>query len=208
MKPSLQLLLGLLWLCAVITGTGALLVYEYTPGTQAAPNRSWPTQSTLSRAADKPTLIMFAHPRCPCTQVALNELAHILELHPGKAQAAVLFMVPADLQTDPQWTQTSLWTAAGEMNDVTPRIDVDGAQAALFGATTSGHVFLYSPSGDLLFSGAVTASRGHAGPSIGQASIINLLNSQTPQAAQTPVYGCSLSSPSSTCLNPEGQCIP
>jgi hypothetical protein len=208
MKPQSQLLLGLLWFCAVFAGTGALLIYEHTPGASAASTASWPARAALPREPGKPTLIMFAHPRCPCTRASLGELSSLLRQFPGKVQATVLFMVPQDAAGDPQWTQSDLWTASRDINALTPRIDPDGAQAALFGAATSGQVLLYSPSGHLLFNGGVTASRGHVGPSIGQAAITSILNHQTPAATLAPVYGCSLFSPTSACLTPEGPCHP
>ena len=43
-------------------------------GDPEAPAR-WPEASALVRNADGPTLVLFAHPKCPCTDASLAELA-------------------------------------------------------------------------------------------------------------------------------------
>jgi hypothetical protein len=65
-------------------------------------------------------------------------------------------------------------------------------EAGRFGAETSGHTLLYGADGRLLFSGGITASRGHAGENAGESAIIALVNHQTPLRSQTLVFGCSL----------------
>ena len=49
----------------------ALLGAAWTRGSSAgahgeAPAR-WPTDATIALATDRPTVVLFAHPRCPCT---------------------------------------------------------------------------------------------------------------------------------------------
>jgi hypothetical protein len=57
---------------------------------------------------------------------------------------------------------------------------------------------LYGPGGDLLFSGGITAARGHSGDNCGRSTIISLLTEETANApvragpAQTFVFGCPL----------------
>jgi hypothetical protein len=80
--------------------------------------------------------------------------------------------------------------------------DPDGVEARRFGAETSGHTQLFGTSGRLLFSGGITASRGHAGSNTGESAIIALVNNQTPARTQTLVFGCSLANRSETGLTP------
>jgi hypothetical protein len=71
-------------------------------------------------------------------------------------------------------------------------VDPEGLEAGRFGAETSGHTLLYGTDGRLLFSGGLTASRGHAGENVGESAIIALVNHQTPLRSQTLVFGCAL----------------
>ena len=66
-----------------------------------------------------------------------------------------------------------------------------GAITAAFGAFTSGQVFLYGTSGELLFSGGITGSRGHEGDNAGRDAVESLLDRRN-APAHTPVFGCSL----------------
>jgi hypothetical protein len=51
---------------------------------------------------------------------------------------------------------------------------------------------LYAPTGKLLFSGGITASRGHEGDNVGRSAIVSfILNGHAP-VNHTPVFGCSL----------------
>jgi len=75
--------------------------------------------------------------------------------------------------------------------------DDDGVEAARFGAATSGQVILYDRDGRLLFSGGITASRGHAGDNDGRDAIVSLLGGGRGTRHSSPVFGCSLLEPSS-----------
>ena len=70
--------------------------------------------------------------------------------------------------------------------------DLDGAEARRFGAETSGHTLLFDLDGNLLFSGGITQSRGHAGGNAGESAIVSLVNTRTADRARTLVFGCSL----------------
>jgi hypothetical protein len=82
--------------------------------------------------------------------------------------------------------------------------DADGSEARRFGAETSGHTLLFDPNGSLLFSGGITASRGHAGRNAGESAIIAAVNGKRTDRTGTPVFGCSLISQpgkEAICLN-------
>ena len=85
-----------------------------------------------------------------------------------------------------------LWPSAAAIPGVAAREDLDGAQARLFGAETSGFLVLYDPRGQLLFQGGITGSRGHAGDNAGEDAVALLLTGRAAGLRQTPVYGCSL----------------
>jgi hypothetical protein len=56
-------------------------------------------------------------------------------------------------------------------------------------------VVLYSPNGELLFSGGITGSRGHAGQNPGEDAVIALVNGRSLPLTHAHVYGCDLFDP-------------
>ncbi len=90
------------------------------------------------------------------------------------------------------WQNTDLRRTAAQIPGVTVLSDVDGAEAQRFGAETSGHTFVFDPSGRLLFNGGITASRGHSGDNAGESSVVSLINNRRSERANSFVFGCSL----------------
>ncbi|MEY2498845.1 MAG: hypothetical protein QOD12_2401 [Verrucomicrobiota bacterium] len=178
------------WIAAVAFGLRILVQYENTPGRIGTLPLFRP-ESRIIPATDRPTLVMLAHPRCPCTAASVGELAQIMARLQGKVAAYVLFVTPKDAGRD--WDDTSLRHSAESIPGVTVVFDIDGAQASRFGAETSGHTLLFASDGKLLFSGGITGSRGHAGDNPGESAIISLVNNQEPPPrTRTLVFGCAL----------------
>jgi hypothetical protein len=182
-------ILALAWTGAIAVGLRALVKYESTPGAVGAVPQTWPAQSKIQRALDRPTLVMLAHPRCPCTGASVNELAQVLAQTRRKARAFVVFMQPAGSS---DWDDTALRRSAAAIPGVTVLSDPDGAEAQLFGAETSGQTLLFTPQGRLVFSGGITGSRGHSGDNVGESALVSLINGQSVNRSQTLVFGCSL----------------
>jgi len=185
------------WLSLVGGGLWWLLGYENTPGLAAAPPAQWPVNSKIRPAPDQATLVILAHPHCPCTRASLGELASIMAHCQGRLTAYVLFLRPEGFA--PGWEQTDLWTSASTIPGVKVILDDDGREARLFHAATSGQAVLYDSQGRLLFSGGITASRGHAGDNAGSSAIISLVHSGVPGSTETSVFGCPLFDPQSEC---------
>ena len=185
------------WLVLVCGGLWFLWGYENTPGLAAESPRQWPTDSRIQPAQDQATLVMLAHPHCPCTRASIGELASIMAHSQGRLSAHVLFIRPEGSADD--WEETDLWQSASKIPGVEVIPDGDGREARLFHALTSGQTVLYDPHGRLLFSGGITASRGHFGDNAGQASIVSLVNAAVPSQTETSVFGCPLFDPQSEC---------
>ena len=183
--------IAIAWIAAVGMGLRGLLNYENAPGTVAAVPTAWPG-SQIPLASDRPTLVMLAHPHCPCTRASVGELAEIMAHVQGKAVAYVLFSKPGDARVD--WEDTGLRRSAAAIPGVTVLSDADGAEARRFGAETSGHTLLFAADGRLLFSGGITQSRGHAGHNAGASAIVSLVHNRIPARTETFVFGCSLPS--------------
>jgi hypothetical protein len=182
---------GALWLSMIGAGLGLLWNYEGTPGVAAAatPGR-WPAASRIKPDAQRATLVMLAHPHCPCTRASIGELARLMTQAQGRVTAYVLFVKPP-LFSD-GWEQTDLWASAAAIPGVTVVRDDDGAEAVRFHAATSGQTVLYDAAGNLLFSGGITSARGHAGDNAGRTAIVSLLTSDEAEERGTPVFGCPL----------------
>ena len=189
----LRLLAGL-WLAVIAVAMAWILHYSNTPGEAGAVPPVWPAGSAIAPDARQPTLLLFAHPRCPCTRATLGELARLLADCQGRVQAQVWFLQPAGAGAD--WTNAALPQAAAAIPGLAIHWDADGREAARFHAETSGQTMLYDARGQLLFQGGITISRGHEGDNPGRRVLTALLNGSGPATAgapvRTPVFGCSL----------------
>jgi hypothetical protein len=161
--------------------------YKATPGAAAQAPPHWP--DGVTRPADKPALVLFAHPRCPCTRASLTELGRMLTRLPATT-AYVIFVRPSGAPAD--WERTESWTFANSIPGVQVFRDDGGVMARRFGASVSGQTFLYDAQGRLLFSGGLTVARGHEGRSLGQERIAALLSGGKVDRADAPVFGCAL----------------
>ena len=179
------------WLATTLGALGALDQYKSVPGADGdAPGR-WPAGSRLTPPRELPVLLLFAHPRCPCTRATLGELARVLTEAPGRVRTQVLFFRPPGAGAA-DWPETDLWRSAARLPAVSVGWDDGGQEARRFGSETSGRALLYGAHGRLLFAGGLTAARGHAGDSDGHDAVVALLRGQRPERARAPVFGCAL----------------
>jgi thiol-disulfide isomerase/thioredoxin len=182
--------MGLAWLGVVPIGFLLLGKEEFTPVATVPSVVQFPRQSQVKLAVDKPTLVLFFHPYCPCSRASLSELDRILAETDNKISTTVVFTVAKGEPAG--WDQADLWKSATAMPGVVVVRDEGGGEAHDFGVTGSGHALLYSPSGHLLFSGGITGSRGHEGDNAGQAAIVSLVLHGSSPITHAPVFGCSL----------------
>jgi hypothetical protein len=184
---------GVLWLLSV--GGGAKVVWEYqtTAGAPGEPPGRWPAASAIAAPSSGATLLLIAHPHCPCTRASVGELARLMARLRDRVSAHVLVYRPSEFPAG--WERTEVWVAAERIPRVTVRVDVDGAEAALFGAATSGQVLLYDAGGRLRFSGGITSVRGHLGESPGHRRIAAVVDGGDTEDATSRVFGCALAGP-------------
>jgi hypothetical protein len=183
-----------LWVPAVAFGINILWKYSSTPGRPGTPSLNWPEGVQPRRTPGRSTLVMFAHPRCPCTSATLGELAIIMAHTYDRLDTEVFFYMPSTAPAS--WARTELWSAASAIPGVHVFEDRDARMAERFGAFTSGQTFLYDPLGHLEFKGGITALRGHSGDNAGRSAIVALVRGDPPHIGAlpevTPVLGCSL----------------
>lgn len=167
-----------------------LAMHQSSPGAVANVPEHWPAGSSIERAQGSATLVLFAHPRCPCTRATLGELEEIVAHCQGRVDLWIVFFKPS--ASEANWDKTDLWRTAAAIPGARVIGDEDGCEAARFGAMTSGHVMVYEPRGTLLFSGGITSARGHAGDSPGHASVEACLLRGTTTCNSAPVFGCPI----------------
>jgi len=196
MKPiltkqrSVSSVITLFWMGLTVWGTIAMTSYSLKTGVTGSPPAEWPGASKIVHSADCPTLVMFVHPRCPCSDASIGELALLMAHCKGRVNAHVLFVKPSGRTTN--WVLTSMWREASQIPGVDVARDDVGREARIFGAATSGDVALFDSRGRLRFHGGITAARSHSGDNTGRDAIQALILDGTSAVTQTPVFGCDL----------------
>jgi hypothetical protein len=188
---AVTLIAIVVWLSALVTVMALILHVSNSPGSAGATPLRWPVQSQIPLDATRPTLVMFAHPHCPCTRATLGELELLMARCRDRLSAHVIFIRPVGMAED--WIQTDLWRKASAIPGVTVHADNEDVEARNFHAETSGHTALYEPNGHLLFQGGITISRGHSGDNPGRSALVALLEHKLSNQIKTPIFGCSLS---------------
>lgn len=183
-----------LWATAVSAGSIELWRYQLTPGATPAPApQAWPADSAVPVHPGKAVLLMVAHPQCACTRASLNELRRLIVRFKALENPPALYLsiVPTKGSRADAIDGPVLRNAAS-IEGLNVVIDQDGLFAKRLGATTSGHTLLYGADGALLYSGGITAARGHEGDAAGQGAILAALYGKPVATHEQPVFGCGL----------------
>lgn len=190
-----RLFLGL-WMLSVGIGFWQLFIYSNTPGEPATASLYWPAQTKISRGNNLPTLIMFVHPYCSCSDASVGELERLMPHIQGKVKGLVVFFKPKNKSEE--WAKESLWRRSAAIPGVITLLDEEGGEAKIFGVKTSGQVFLYDDKNKLIFQGGITPERGHMGDSDGRNEILSFFKKEkikNNKDSKTSVFGCSLKNP-------------
>lgn len=178
-------------LAVSLLGLLALGAYESTPAGQQQRGHTWPHGSPLDLEADTATVLMFVHPKCPCTVASAEQLLRVLQSH--SARGTLVCSVPAGAASD--WARGPLLQlAATHSKHLKVVFDIDGELAKQFHVTTSGTCLIYTPDRQLRFAGGLTLSRGHRGANAGMEIIARIVGDPKSGSEQItfPVFGCSL----------------
>lgn len=181
------------WIFAVGVGVVSMTDYATRPGAEGIS----PADFSLSDDGEqprtlRPTLLVFAHPYCPCSRATFAELARLNERVKDAVNIKVFFYQPPDQSRE--WVESALWREAAAI----PNASVEAAgdtDLEKFGALTSGQVILYGTDNRLVFSGGITRARGHEGDNDGRTTIESFLAGKSVTLSRTPVFGCALNSP-------------
>lgn len=183
------------WLGVIVLGTILSATYENKPGDHgAAPTKVVSAGDVAQPKTSKAKfhMIMFVHPKCPCTRASIAELRNLMEGN-SDLKATVYCYRPSSEKAG--WEKSEIWKEAQKIDNVTLVVDVDGAKAGVYRIVTSGQVLLYDVNENLVFSGGITGARGHVGENVGESMIDEIVsNPDTPVAKSlsAPVFGCRI----------------
>ncbi len=181
------------WLLLAASGVLALWRYELTAGVELGVPHRWPEDSALSPpSCDSSVLLMFVHPRCGCTTAGLIELKALMNRTNFHQLPKVTFVLLQPQKADAEWIGSNNESLCRQFNNEQIFYDSNSEETARFGVATSGMCLLYSAEGNLVFSGGITASRGHHGPSLGQEYLQSAMESDRSTYRDFPAFGCSL----------------
>ncbi|HEX2897860.1 MAG TPA: hypothetical protein VHP63_07415 [candidate division Zixibacteria bacterium] len=184
------IILSIVWLILVTSLTVGMINYANSPGKGPKPPKKWPKNIQLALFEDQSTIMLFAHPHCPCTKATLGELEEIMARCQSLASAYVVLIWPVETGRD--WVQTDIKNIASIIPDVEVIIDSAGQLTRAFNCETSGSTLLYNETGTLVFHGGITPSRGHMGDNVGRDVIEDFLQGRDIFANTSPVFGCGL----------------
>ena len=140
-------LLAAVWLIAATAGLLLVADYDSKPGPSARPPQHWPSGVSLTPHRSKATVLMFLHPRCPCSRASLFELARLAHDERDTLEMQVVFAQPEEVAVD--WSQSDLWESAVANRDFRVIIDQGGTLAREFRVQTSGQALVYDRAGVL-----------------------------------------------------------
>ena len=179
------------WGAGVVWAFAALDRYKAVRGAQGVAPARWPEDTRIA-AGKKLSLVLFAHPYCPCTRATLSQLREILSAAGDEVRTTVVFLAPdGDARSV---HASSLWSSAASIPGVQVFLDETGEETARFGGQTSGHLVAYDAGARLRFAGGLTATRGHVGESAGKSQVLALVRSggSAAIAGAAATFGCSL----------------
>jgi hypothetical protein len=180
-----------IWGTVVGIGFVALQLHGASPGQGGPAVELWPSQSRISLCSARPTMVVAAHPLCPCTRATVAELTRVMTSCAGKVEVYIFVLVPE--HDGHGWGPAMGLRELGTMPGVHLIDDPGGKEMSRFGALTSGLVALYSQDGRLLFRGGITGARGHEGDNAGRRSLVGLIQGNSSSfLRESPVFGCPL----------------
>lgn len=184
----------IVWIAVAVAGWYGISAYGFKGDPQATTGivPQWPAESTISRLTERPTLVLFLHPKCPCSRATVGELERLPVLAPSDALPDIYVVAAAPRSIGDLWWSSPFLERAARLPNARLVRDSGGVETALFGARVSGTVLLFDPAGNRLYAGGVTMSRGHAGDNVGLQAVTDLLVDSDANVSSIPPLGCEM----------------
>jgi hypothetical protein len=88
------LAISALWLAMVSACMIGLWRYRNAGGGALAVAQQWPAGAAFAPDPAMATLVLFAHPKCPCTRASIGELNRLMAKCNGRVAVHVVFFNP------------------------------------------------------------------------------------------------------------------
>ena len=134
-------------------------------------------------------MVVFLHPHCPCSRATLDAIKEILKNRSASIQINAVFVVPPEVQSG--WEESPLLEECRSIPGIVTSLDFGGKESNLFGAKTSGDVFIFNSQGKVIFSGGITNGRGQVWTDRERETFESALTSPN-HIEHAPTYGCAL----------------
>ncbi len=182
------------WIAAAVAGWYGISAYGFKGDPRATTDlvSQWPAESTIAQMTGRPTLVLFLHPKCPCSRATVAELERLPVLVPANALPNVCIVAAAPRSSGDRWWSNQFLDRVGRLPNARLVRDSGGVETALFGARISGTVLLFDADGNRLYAGGVTMSRGHAGDNVGLQAVTDLLVNHDASVSPIPPLGCDM----------------
>ena len=180
-----KLIAGAIWLGASVGAIYSLQAYK----SQAGPMTPRASKKVPVNHGPPYRLVMFVHPKCPCTSASLSELDRIVRRATRRVQVEVVAVgvSPSDIDD----IESSSLAFARMIPGAVVRAETPGEGERL-GAGTSGHLAAFDAMNCELFRGGITRARAHYGNSQGGCAVSEIIQGASPSLRSRPVYGCQL----------------
>jgi hypothetical protein len=184
----------IVWIVIAVAGWYGISAYGFSgdPLATADAVKRWPAESSIARMKGRSTLVLFLHPKCPCSRATVTELERLSVLVPSEALPDICVVAAAPRATGDLWWSSPLLARAARLPNAHVLRDPGGVETALFGARVSGTVMLFDPQGNRLYAGGVTMARGHAGDNVGLHAVTKLLVDRDAKTPSIPPFGCEV----------------
>ena len=155
------------------------------------------TWSLAECRGERGTLVMFAHPKCPCTQASLSELAQILTWCQGRVVGHLRFVTPCDAGDYPEDSFDNMQRVAARLGYPFPYlIDDTQSVARSYGAICTPDFFGYDADLRLQYRGRLDESGRHPAPPEARRELyeamVGIAHTGQGPRTQVPSMGCSI----------------
>lgn len=173
--------MGVVWAVLAVSVIAGALEYDSRPG---EPPLRLPDATVAGPGLW--SLILMIHPDCPCTKATMRNLSTILESTRIPIKAEIVAAMPEGYKGP----RANLAIARSIVkSDLV--VMSESSASERFGARTSGHLFVFDPDRNLVYSGGLTPARG-AEDASSSLKWFQALVTQYPVASSGPTFGCPL----------------
>ena len=198
-KPLILGALLLAWIALIAGGSGLKMAHGLRAGavaTGAPAVLGEEDRGRFLQRTGQSALLVFLHPRCPCSRATLEQLERVGKIAEAESAAntppSIHLLIVTPPGAEEGWERGDILARARRLDGAVVSLDREGALAQRFSARTSGQVFLYDQSGALQFAGGITPARGQAGDPRQARALWNLIRGESGEMTEAPVFGCPL----------------